>query len=202
MQEPGHVGADVVMGSFIKNPGGTLATGQSFQVFSCVTSALMRPASNLPGRCAGGGYIAGRKDIISQVQHHLVEASMGETRASTEQLMHGVQAHLPTTMCSRQQLFLHLHTSITLQCLHACSGLWMAPSRVGEALKGGRLLVQYARRARLNASPEDPVLVRPSYITAIQLGSAQAMIKFCETVQQSSPVGSYVRPVPGETTLF
>lgn len=27
--EPGHVGADLVMGSLIKNPGGTIATGAS-----------------------------------------------------------------------------------------------------------------------------------------------------------------------------
>jgi cystathionine beta-lyase family protein involved in aluminum resistance len=28
-REPGHAGADVVMGSFIKNPGGTIAHGES-----------------------------------------------------------------------------------------------------------------------------------------------------------------------------
>ena len=37
----------------------------------------------------------------------------------------------------------------------------------------------------------------PSFITAVKVGSGAKMAAFCEAVQAASPVGSYVRPVPG-----
>lgn len=62
----------------------------------------------------------------------------------------------------------------------------MAPSSVGEALKGGRLLVQLAQDAGIRAIPLDSALTRPSFITALQLGSADAMVEFCQMVQVRS----------------
>lgn len=56
------MGADVVMGSFIKNPGGTLATG--------------------------GGYVAGRKEIIAAVQARW--DSSREQAKDAKTLLHGV----------------------------------------------------------------------------------------------------------------
>jgi len=35
-------------------------------------------------------------------------------------------------------------------------------------------------------------------ITAIELGSKQRMVTFCQAVQKMCPVGSYIRPEPGE----
>ena len=68
--------------------------------------------------------------------------------------------------------------------LHA--GLCLAPSSVGEALKGGRLLVQVAQDAGVRATPLDSALTRPSFITALELGSADAMVSFCQMVQVRS----------------
>eukprot|EP00892_Ulva_mutabilis_P003721 jgi/Ulvmu1/1720/UM116_0034.1 len=136
--EPGHVGADVVMGSFIKNPGGTLA--------------------------AGGGYIAGRKHIVNAVN-----------------------------------VWWNAQPEIATEAQMLLQGLWLAPARVGEALKGGRLLAEFARQSSWKVVPHDLVEDRPSFITAIQLDDAQRMVEFCELVQQQSPVGSYIKPVPGRT---
>lgn len=55
------MGADVVMGSFIKNPGGTLATG--------------------------GGYVAGRPDIVNAVRSRW--GTHREQARDAKALLHG-----------------------------------------------------------------------------------------------------------------
>ena len=74
---------------------------------------------------------------------------------------------------------------------------------VGEALKGGRLLAEVFQRRGLQVYPPphpgQHMAPLPCFITAIRLGSPQAMEAFCRAVQSRSPVGSYVRPVPGAT---
>lgn len=83
---------------------------------------------------------------------------------------------------------------------------------VGEALKGGRLVaaVMEGRGFRVTPGPHAPApgshardgaSARPSFITAVQLGSAERMVAFCRAVQRSSPVGAYVQPVPGARCL-
>jgi hypothetical protein len=37
----------------------------------------------------------------------------------------------------------------------------------------------------------------PSMITAVQLGSREAMVAFCKGIQLACPVGSYITPEPG-----
>jgi hypothetical protein len=85
-----------------------------------------------------------------------------------------------------------------LRCAMMYAGLWMAPVKVGEALKGGRLIARVMASAGFRVVPLDPSRERPSFITAIELGSAAAMQAFCTAVQQNSPVGSYILPEPGE----
>lgn len=58
-------------------------------------------------------------------------------------------------------------------------------------------MADYAKQSGFKVMPEEPVHERPSFITAIQLDMPERMVKFCELVQQNSPVGSYVRPVAG-----
>ena len=78
--EPGHVGADVVMGSFIKNPGGTIATG--------------------------GGYIAGRKDIIDTVVTKW--SGQHEHVSNAQALLHGA-----VSCFTRSEGYLyHLHRCV------------------------------------------------------------------------------------------
>lgn len=97
-----------------------------------------------------------------------------------------------------------MHTILQLLVCVRRAGLFLAPQTVGEALKGGRLLAAVASRCGILASPPlqlnelpDP----PSYITALRLGSREAMLAFCGAVQAASPMGSYITPTPGDHTI-
>jgi cystathionine beta-lyase family protein involved in aluminum resistance len=72
---------------------------------------------------------------------------------------------------------------------------------VGEAMKGGRLLAEVFQGRGYMVHPppssSQPLTPVASFITAIQLGTPKAMQAFCKAVQQKSPVGSYVLPIPG-----
>jgi cystathionine beta-lyase family protein involved in aluminum resistance len=37
-------------------------------------------------------------------------------------------------------------------------------------------------------------------ITAVEMGSREGMVAFCKGIQLACPVGSYIRPEPGEDT--
>ena len=78
-----------------------------------------------------------------------------------------------------------------------CAGLRQAPIRVGEALKGGQLVAAVMQRAGYRVVPTESATARPSFITAVELGSEAAMAAFCAAVQAASPVGSYIRPEAG-----
>lgn len=58
-------------------------------------------------------------------------------------------------------------------------------------------MADYAKQSGYEVVPDDPANERPSFITAIQLDSPERMVRFCEVVQQNSPVGSYVKPIAG-----
>ena len=92
------------------------------------------------------------------------------------------------------------------------AGLFLAPQMVGEALKGCRLLAAVmegqgfrvtpgSHAPAVGPGPYDGASSHPSFITAVQLGSAERMVAFCRAVQRSSPVGAYVQPVPGARCL-
>ncbi|KAG5020536.1 hypothetical protein JHK87_016391 [Glycine soja] len=113
--EPPMVGADLIAGSLIKNPGGTIAP------------------------C--GGYIAGKKKCVEAAAARLSAPGLGVDCGST-----------PGDI---MRAFFQ--------------GLFLSSQMVGEAIK------------------------------AIQLGSHERLLAFCEAVHRSSPVGSYTKPVAGAT---
>lgn len=41
-----------------------------------------------------------------------------------------------------------------------------------------------------------------SMITAIELGSKERMVAFCQGIQRMQPVGSYIKPEPGDTIAW
>jgi cystathionine beta-lyase family protein involved in aluminum resistance len=77
------------------------------------------------------------------------------------------------------------------------AGISVAPNFVGEALKGALLVAEVMRRLGFRVTPEANSLKRPSYITAIELGSEAKMVAFCRALQGCSPVGAYIVPEPG-----
>ncbi len=139
-QEPTTIGADLIAGSLIKNPGGTIATT--------------------------GGYIAGRAEYVENAANYLTAPGIGAEGG---------------TMLDQTRLILQ--------------GLFLAPQMVGEALKSSHLAALVFDRLGypVNPLPTEP---RRDIIQAIRLGSPDKLIQFCRTVQQFSPIDSYVDPVP------
>ncbi|PXF39845.1 putative 33.9 kDa protein in glnA 5'region [Gracilariopsis chorda] len=75
-------------------------------------------------------------------------------------------------------------------------GLFMAPSTVGEALKGGLLVAE--TMAYLGYDTIPPCGER-GYVRAVRLGCEHKVRSFCEAVQQAGPVGAFVRATMGES---
>lgn len=139
-QEPTAVGADLMAGSLIKNPGGTIVTG--------------------------GGYLAGRADLVEQAACRLTAPGIG--------------SHGGATYDQNRLLY---------------QGLFLAPQMVAEAIKCTHLVAQVFSDLGYEVNPQ-PLDQRQDVIQAIKLGSPEKLIAFCRTWQKCSPVGSYLDPVP------
>lgn len=88
------------------------------------------------------------------------------------------------------------------QYKHLFQGLFMAPSIVGESLKGAELVSEVMQnRLGYDCNPP-PRAQRTDIIQAVRLGSKEKLISFCEVVQKKSPVGAHIKPVPGQTSGY
>ena len=139
-REPTAVGADLMAGSLIKNPGGTIVTA--------------------------GGYVAGRSDLVEAASCRLTAPGIGSSGGATFE--------------QNRLLF---------------QGLFLAPQMVGEAMKGNHLMAYVFDRLGYPVNPL-PLEKRRDVIQGIRLGSPERLIAFCRAIQQFSPVGSYLDPVP------
>lgn len=138
--EPTDVGADMAVGSLIKNPGGGLA-----------------PI---------GGYIVGTKKCIENAAYRLTTPGLGKEVGATLGM-----------------------TSLFLQ------GFFLAPTVVNAALKGAVLAANIYEKLGFSVMPNGTES-RHDIIQAVTLGSAEAVIAFCEGIQAAAPVDSFVRPEP------
>ncbi|MBS4539923.1 methionine gamma-lyase family protein [Clostridium sp. D2Q-11] len=140
IKEPSDVGADIVAGSLIKNPGGGLALT--------------------------GGYIVGRKDLIERIANKSTAPGIGKECGLT----FGT-------------------TRRTLQ------GLFLAPKIVSESIKTAILAAKVFSNLGYEIIPklEDE---RSDIIQAIKMDNKEKVIKFCQSIQASSPVDSHVKPEP------
>ncbi len=141
-QEPTHIGADLMAGSLIKNPGGTVVSA--------------------------GGYIAGRADLVEVAACRLTAPGIGSEGGAT--------------FDQNRLLF---------------QGLFLAPQMVGEAMKGTYLTGYVFDKLGYPVNPP-PLAPRGDVIQAIKLGSAKKLIAFCKAIQQHSPIGSYLDPIPDD----
>ncbi|XGV95086.1 MAG: aminotransferase class I/II-fold pyridoxal phosphate-dependent enzyme [Leptolyngbya sp. BL-A-14] len=139
-QEPTAVGADLMAGSLIKNPGGTIVTA--------------------------GGYVAGRADLVEAATCRLTAPGIGSSGGATFD----------------QNRLLY-------------QGLFLAPQMVGEAMKGNHLTAAVFDHLGYPVNPL-PQAPRRDVIQAVQLGTPEKLIAFCRAIQQHSPIGSYLDPVP------
>lgn len=139
-REPIEVGADLCMGSLIKNPGAGLAPT--------------------------GGYVVGRRELVEQAAARLTAP--------------GIAGEVGASLTGNRLLF---------------QGLFLAPHTVAEAICGAHFSAAFFARLGLKVRPafDEP---RTDLIQAVELGSAEALVAFCQAVQRSSPVGAHVLPVP------
>lgn len=139
-KEPSDYGADLVVGSLIKNPGGGLA-----------------PI---------GGYICGKKEYVENASFRLTTPGLGKE----------VGASLNNTKAFTQ-------------------GLFMAPTVTASALKGAIFAANVYERLGFQAVP-NMTENRYDIIQAVELGTPERVVAFCEGIQAAAPVDSYVTPVP------
>ena len=138
--EPSDAGADMVVGSLIKNPGGGLA-----------------PI---------GGYIAGRTDLIENCGYRLTSPGLGREVGASLGVM--------------QSFY---------------QGLFLAPTVVASALKGAILAANLYESLGFPVVP-DGSESRHDIIQAVELGTPEGVIAFCQGIQAAAPVDSYVTPEP------
>ncbi|HKM33250.1 MAG TPA: methionine gamma-lyase family protein, partial [Lachnospiraceae bacterium] len=140
--EPSDVGADMVVGSLIKNPGGGLA-----------------PI---------GGYIAGKKECVENCAYRLTSPGLGkEVGASLGALSSFYQ------------------------------GIFLAPTVTASALKGAIFAANIYERLGFRVVP-DGRESRHDIIQAVEFGTPEGLIAFCEGIQAAAPIDSHVTPVPWE----
>ena len=138
--EPTAIGADLIAGSLIKNPGGTIVTA--------------------------GGYVAGKADLVEKAACRLTAPGIGSSSGAT--------------FDQNRLLF---------------QGLFLAPQMVAEAVKGTHLIAYVFAELDYPVNPL-PLVPRKDIIQAVKLGSPEKLIAFCRAIQQNSPIGSYLDPVP------
>jgi cystathionine beta-lyase family protein involved in aluminum resistance len=139
-KEPSDYGADLVVGSLIKNPGGGLA-----------------PI---------GGYICGKKEYVENASFRLTTPGLGKE----------VGASLNNTKAFAQ-------------------GLFLAPQVTANALKGAIFAANVYEGLGFKTVP-DKQEDRYDIIQAVELGTPERVVAFCEGIQAAAPVDSYVRPEP------
>ena len=139
-KEPTQYGADLCVGSLIKNPGGGLA-----------------PI---------GGYIAGKEELIDLCAYRLTAPGRGK--------------EVGATLGVNQSFF---------------QGFFLAPSVTAGALKGAVFAANIYEKLGFSVVP-DSTESRHDIIQAVTLGSAEAVVAFCQGIQAASPVDSHVQPEP------
>lgn len=138
--EPSDVGADLIVGSLIKNPGGGLA-----------------PI---------GGYVAGKEEYIENCAYRLTSPGLGKEVGASLGVM--------------QSFY---------------QGFFLAPNVVGSALKGAVFAANIYEKLGFPVIPNSTES-RHDIIQAVELGTPEGVIAFCQGIQAAAPVDSYVSPEP------
>lgn len=140
-REPTHVGADLIMGSLIKNLGGGLAPG--------------------------GGYIAGRADLVERVSARLYAP--------------GLRSGLGPTFDFGRAFV---------------QGLFVAPMVVEQTLRGLDFSAALFAELGFAVDPA-PSAVRTDIVQAIRLGEPELLLRFAIGLQSAMPLNARFRPEPG-----
>ena len=140
--EPTDVGADVMASSLIKNPGG--------------------------GLVLSGAYIAGKQDLIDQIQYRMT--------------CPGIGGECGLTYGQSRTMF---------------QGLFLGPKASNGALKGAVLCGKAFEKLGFEVSPKAGD-IRSDIVQSIKFKDPAKLIAFCEGIQAAAPIDSFVSPVPGD----
>ena len=140
--EATEVGADIIVGSLIKNLGGGIASN--------------------------GGYICGKRDLIKLCAERLNVPGEGKEVGPS----------------------LGMNKSILM-------GLFLSPKIVSEALKVAILTSKVLEEMGYQVEPKynDE---RVDIVQNIFFNDKEKLIKYCEGIQESSPIDSNVKPIPSD----
>ena len=138
--EPSEYGADVCVGSLIKNPGGGIAPT--------------------------GGYIVGRGELIERISYRLTAPGIGREVGS---------------YAGSYQPFYQ--------------GLFVAPHVVAQAVRTATLAAAAFELLGMKSAPA-PEAPRTDIIQALELGTPERIVAFCQGIQMASPVDSMALPEP------
>ena len=138
--EPSDVGADMIVGSLIKNPGGGLA-----------------PI---------GGYICGTEKCVSRCAFRLSAPGLGQEVGANLGL-------LPSLY----------------------QGFFLSPTVVAGALKGAVFAANLYEKLGFKVIPNGTES-RHDIIQAVEFGSPEGMLAFCQGIQAAAPVDSFATPIP------
>ena len=141
-KEPTDVGADVMASSLIKNPGGGLALS--------------------------GAYIAGRQDLIDQIQYRMT--------------CPGIGGECGLTYGQTRTMF---------------QGFFLGPRAANSALKGAVLCGKVYEKLGFEVSPKAGD-IHSDIVQSVKFKDPAKLIAFCEGIQAAAPVDSFVAPVPGD----
>ena len=120
------------------------------------------------GLAPTGGYIVGRRDLVENASYRLTAPGIGGEVGSTLG-----------------------HSRLLFQ------GFFMAPHTTAQAMKTAVFCARMMDLLGFRSSPawDAP---RSDIIQTVDLGSAEAMARFCKGVQLGAPVDSFVTPVAGD----
>ena len=118
------------------------------------------------GLALTGGYIAGRQDLIEKISYRMTSPGIG--------------GECGLTFGQSRTMF---------------QGLFIAPKTVNGAVKGAILCAKVFENLGFEVCPK-PEENRSDIIESVKLGSAEAVIAFCEGIQAAAPIDSHVTPVP------
>lgn len=118
------------------------------------------------GLALSGGYVCGRKDLIEKVSYRMTCPGIGAECGLT-----------------------FGQTRAMLQ------GIFLAPAVVSNAVRGAVLCGQTYKNLGYKVCP-DVDDERSDIIQSVRLGSADAVVAFCEGIQEAAPVDSFVSPEP------
>ncbi len=113
-----------------------------------------------------GAYIVGKKELVELASYRMTAPGMG--------------AELGASLSNNRLLF---------------QGLFLAPHVVAQAVKSAIFAAEYFSLLGYKTLPA-PDTPRNDIIQAIELGSKEKLIAFCQGIQKYSPVDSYASPEP------